>query len=235
MGALPTHPELLDWLAFWFLDHGESLKALHRLIVISAAYRQVSDSNPEAAQRDGDNRYLWRMNRSRLDAESLHDTLLFTAGQLDLTMGGPSDQQFFFKDDHSPVYDYARFDPESAAGRRRSIYRFIVRSVPDPLMDALDCPDSSLLTPKRNVTITALQALALLNDAFVLRQAEHAAARFASSSPGLEAQVQNLYRVALNRSPSGSETERLLAYARGYGLTNLCRVVFNTSEFMFID
>jgi mono/diheme cytochrome c family protein len=235
MGALPTHPELLDWLAFWFLDHGESLKALHRLIVTSAAYRQVSDSNPEGARRDADNRYLWRMNRSRLDAESLHDTLLLTAGRLDLTMGGPSDQQFFFKDDHSPVYDYARFDPETTAGRRRSIYRFIVRSVPDPLMDALDCPDSSLLAPKRNVTITALQALALLNDPFVLRQAEHTAARLRQASPDSQGQIETLYKLALSRAPSQLEAARLVEYSRQHGLTNLCRLVFNTSEFMFVD
>ena len=88
-------------------------------------------------------------------------------------MGGPSVQQFYFKDDHSPVYDYSRFDVESPAALRRSIYRFIVRSVPDPFMETMDCPDPSLLSPKRNTTVTALQALALLNDPFVLRQAEH--------------------------------------------------------------
>src|SRR5712692_1327376 len=107
---------------------------------------------------DGDNRYLWRMNRARLDAETIRDSMLCISGKLDLTMGGPSVQQFYFKDDHSPVYDYGRFDVDSAGSYRRSIYRFIVRSVPDPFMDCLDSADPSLLTPKRNTTITALQA-----------------------------------------------------------------------------
>src|SRR5207247_8185626 len=112
---------------------------------------------------DSDNRDLGHMNRARLDAESIHDSLLFISGRLDLTMGGPAVRQFYFKDDHSPVYDYTQFDVDSPAACRRSIYRFTVRSVPDPLMDSLDCPDASILTPKRNATLTSLQALALLN------------------------------------------------------------------------
>src|SRR2546430_13982473 len=102
-------------------------------------------------------------------------------------MGGPSVQQFYFKDDHSPVYDYTRFDVDSQGSFRRGVYRFIVRSVPDPFMDTLDCPDASLLTPKRNTTLTALQALSLLNNPFVLRQSEHLAARvekLAADPPG---------------------------------------------------
>src|SRR5207247_10326473 len=126
---------------------------------------------------DSDNRDLGHMNRARLDAESIHDSLLFISGRLDETLGGPAVWQFYFKDDHSPVYDYTQFDVDSPAARRRSIYRFIVRSVPDPLMDTLDCPDASLLTGKRNVTITALQALATLNNPFVLKQCEHLATR----------------------------------------------------------
>ena len=117
------------------------------------------------------------MNRQRLDAESVRDAVLAASGKLDLTMGGPSAEQFWFKDDHSPVYDYSRFDIDSPASYRRSVYRFIVRSVPDPFMDRLDCPDASLITAKRNTTITAIQALALLNNPFMVRQAEHLAAR----------------------------------------------------------
>ena len=104
-----------------------------------------------------------------------------SSGKLDLTMGGPSAEQFWFKDDHSPVYDYSRFDIDSPASYRRSVYRFIVRSVPDPFMDRLDCPDASLITAKRNTTITAIQALALLNNPFMVRQAEHLAARVQSA------------------------------------------------------
>jgi hypothetical protein len=235
MGAAPTHPELLDWLAYWFLDHGESVKQLHRLILTSATYRQNSHDRPEAAKVDADNRYLWRMNRLRLDAECLHDSILFVAGRLDATMGGPSVQQFFFKDDHSPVYDYARYDIDSAGARRRSIYRFIVRSVPDPFMETMDCPDAALLTPQRNATVTALQALALLNDPFVLRQAESFAGRLDTAAKDGPDRVQRACQLALGRAPEPQELKELLEYAHQHGTTNLCRVLFNASEFMFAD
>ena len=255
MGALPIHPELLDWLAFWFLDNGESLKKLHRLMVTSATYRQVSTvtalkgENADAEQRadaanerlntavalDADNRYLWRMNRTRLDAESIRDALLFVSGKLDLTMGGPSVQQFYFKDDHSPTYDYTRYDLDSPGSCRRTIYRFIVRSVPDPLMDALDCPDASLLTAKRNTTTTALQALAILNNPFVVKQAEHFAQRVSNGQGDLAKQIDTAYRLALSRPPTPEESKKLVAYGHKHGLTNLCRLIFNSSEFMFVD
>ncbi|NOS69692.1 MAG: DUF1553 domain-containing protein [Verrucomicrobia bacterium] len=234
MGALPTHPELLDWLAFWFVDNGESLKKLHRLIVTSAAYRQSSANNPGSAKLDADNRFLWRMNRVRLDAETIRDSMLHVSGKLDLTTGGPSVQQFYFKDDHSPVYDYTRFDVDSPAGNRRSIYRFIVRSVPDPLMESLDCPDASILTPKRSVTVTALQALAVLNNPFVLRQSEHLAARVAKAGD-LKKQIEQVYELTLNRQPTKAEMKKLLPFAEKNGMAGLCRLIFNTSEFMFID
>src|SRR5256885_158943 len=235
MGSLPTHPELLDWLACWVLDNGESLKKLHRLMVTSATYRQSSQNDPGFAGIDGDNRFLWRMNRQRLDAESFRDTLLLLSGKLDLTAGGPSVRQFFFKDDHSPTYDYTRFDADSPAACRRSVYRFIVRSVPDPFMEALDCPDANLLTPKRNVTLTALQALSTLNDAFVLRQCEHFAARLQRESADLSVQIDRAYTLALSRPPRPSEAGLLRAYARKHGLANACRVLFNSSEFVFVD
>jgi hypothetical protein len=234
MGAPPTHPELLDWLAFWFLENGESIKQLHRLIVTSATYRQSSSSKPEFARLDGDNRYLWRMNRARLDAESIHDAMLLISGQLDLTMGGPAIQQFFFKDDHSPVYDYTQFDADSPAARRRGIYRFVVRSVPDPLMDALDCPNASILSPKRNVTTTSLQALAVLNDPFVLKQCQHFAGRVANAGD-LKKQIEQAYQLALNRRPTAVELKRLVPFAQKHGMANVCRVIFNSNEFMFVD
>ena len=105
-GSRPTHPELLDWLAVEFRDGGGSFKKLHRLIVISAAYRQSSADDAEAAKIDADNRYLWRMKRQRLDAEAVRDAVLAVSGKLDLTMGGPGFELFRFKDDHSPIYDH---------------------------------------------------------------------------------------------------------------------------------
>jgi hypothetical protein len=174
------------------------------------------------------------MNRSRLDSESIHDAMLFISGKLDLAMGGPAIQQFYFKDDHSPVYDYTQFDVNSPASCRRSIYRFVVRSVPDPLMEALDCPNASILTPKRNVTTTSLQALAILNDPFVLKQCEHFAARVANAGD-FKKQIERSYQLALNRRPTVAEMKRLVPFAQKHGMANVCRVIFNSSEFMFVD
>lgn len=235
MGGLPSHPELLDWLAYWFLDHGESIKQLHRLLVTSATYRQSSANRPEAARVDADNRYLWRMNRSRLDAESIRDAMLLISGRLDLRMGGPSDRQFFFKDDHSPVYDYTRFDIETPAACRRSIYRHLVRSVPDPLMECLDAADASQLVARRYTTLTALQALATLNNPFVLSQCEHLAKRLAELSPELPGQIEWACRWCLARKPTAEELTQFREYGQRRGLASLCRVLFNTSEFVFLD
>jgi len=228
MGSKPTHPELLDWLATWFRDDAKgSLKQLHRLIVTSAAYRRSSGYRADGEKVDADNRLLWRMNRTRLDAEAVRDSILSVAGKLDLTAGGPSVELFLFKDDHSPVYDYARFDPDAPGAYRRSIYRFLVRSVPDPLMERLDCPDPSVLTPKRSTTITAIQALAMLNNPFVLRMAEH----FAT----LAGSPDRAVRLALGRDSTESERALYSEYSAKHGLVNLCRLLFNTNEFLFVD
>ncbi len=235
MGSQPTHPELLDWLASWFQENGGSIKKLHKLIVMSSAYRQSSGQNAANAKVDSENRFLWRMNRARLDAESVHDAALAVSGRLDLKMGGPSVEQFFFKDDHSPVYDYTRFDVDSPEGRRRGVYRFLVRSVPDPFMERLDCPDSSLVTAKRNVTITAIQALALLNNPFMLKQAEHFSDRVLALSTDPAQQIQWAYRLALDREPAADERTKLSRYAREYGLVNACRLILNGNEFLFVD
>jgi hypothetical protein len=212
-----------------------SLKHLHRLILTSAVYRQSSRNDPRFAEIDSGNQSLWRMNRRRLEAEPLRDAVLAVSGKLDLKMGGPSDQIFFFKDDHSPVYDYERFDVDSPAGFRRSVYRFIVRSVPDPFMDCLDCADPSLLTPRRNTTLTALQALSLLNNRFMIRQAEHFAARLEQKTNDRAAQVALACQLALGRDPSEDERRLLGKYAAENGLVNMCRVILNSNEFLFVD
>jgi hypothetical protein len=235
MGALPTHPELLEWLAGWFADHGHSLKQLHRLLVSSSAYRQRSQIRAECERVDSQNRYLWRMNRARLDAECIRDATLAVSGQLDLTMGGPSVQQFFFKDDHSPIYDYARFDVGDPRSNRRSVYRFLVRSVPDPFMECLDCADPSIMTPKRNTTLTSLQALALLNNPLVVRQAEQLAERLRREHGDLPGQIEAAYLLAFGRQPSQRESHALSDYAGKHGLANACRVILNSNEFVFVD
>lgn len=247
MGSLPTHPELLDWLAAELVAGADahnpgsasgapwSLKRLHRLILNSATYRQVTESNPQLEAIDSANQYLWRMNRQRLEAEALRDAVLSVTGKLDQKMGGPSDRQFFFKDDHSPVYDYEQFDVDAPASFRRSVYRFIVRSVPDPFLECLDCADPSLLTPKRNTTLTSLQALSLLNNRFMVRQAEHFAARLEAAASDRSQQIALAYQWAYARDPTGEELRAVVDYAARNGLANVCRVIFNSNEFLFVD
>ncbi len=234
-GGAPTHPELLDYLACQVRDD-PSLKRLHRLIMSSAVYRQTSAGDPARAAIDADNRFLWRQNRRRLDAESVRDGVLFSAQALDTRMGGPGFELFAFKDDHSPVYDHT--DPtkiDYPQARRRSIYRFVVRSVANPFMEALDCPDPSINTPVRSQTLTALQALALWNDLFMVRLSQEFA-RSLEQQPGtVEARVTQAYRRALGRSPTEIERKALATYASQRGLANVCRLIWNMSEFNFID
>jgi hypothetical protein len=235
-GAKPTHPELLDWLATQLRDRGQSFKALHRMIVCSAVYRQASTDNAACASIDADNRYLWRQNRRRLDAESVRDSILSVAGTLDLRMGGPGFELFRFKDDHSPTYDHT--DPSKVdhpSARRRTVYRFVVRSVPNPFMEALDCADPNLNTPVRSQTLTALQALALWNDLFIINQSRAFARRLEQSTAVLNERVIEAFRLALGRDPSEFERESLTAYAAKHGLDQACRLLLNTSEFVFVD
>lgn len=235
MGAPPTHPELLDWLATEFLTHGQSLKWLHRMIVTSATYRQSSASNAAYQSIDGSNQYLWRMNRRQLEAEALHDATLSVSGKLDLTMGGPGVNLFVFEDDHSPRYKYAEFNPADPTGFRRSVYRFVVRSVPDPFMSNMDCADPSQSVPVRNQTLTAIQALSMMNNPMTVRQAAYFAERVAGEAKTIPAQVDDAYRIALNRSPSEEEMTALVPYAEKNGMAAACRLILNSNEFMFVD
>ncbi len=237
MGGAPSHPELLDWLAVEFRDGGGSLKKLHRLLVTSSTYRQAVRHDPAAAAKDGNNRLLWRMDRTRLDAESLRDSVLFLSGRLDETMYGPPVQQFVSKTGVHKAFeaDYDAFDVDAPASRRRSIYRFIFRTCPDPLLEALDCPDASQSAPVRSTSVGATQALALWNDKFTLRHAEHLATLAAKTAPDEAGQVDFVVRRLYDRAPSDAERKDWIAYVHRRGLANFCRVLFNSSEFLFID
>ena len=235
MGSEPTHPDLLEWLAADFRDSGGSLKNLHRKILLSATYRQNSAPDPQRAKIDASNRFLWRMNRTRLDAEAVRDAVLAVSGQLDLTMGGPSAEHFYFKDDHSPIYDYARFDVTSPAARRRSVYRFLVRSVQDPFMESLDCADPSLLVPKRSSTLTAIQALALLNDPLMVEQSRRFAVRLQEAAETVEGQVDSATWLALGRPAETVEQQALARHAEQHGIENAARLLLNSNEFIFVD
>ena len=238
MGGQPSHPELLDWLAVSFLESGGSLKQLHKLLLTSAVYLQSSEDNPEFAGADSGNVFLWRMNRTRLDAESIRDAVLQITGKLDLTMGGPSVKQFKFDDPNpgvTPKVDYSQFDVDSPESYRRSIYRYIFRTLPDPFMDCLDSADASQLTATRNISITALQAMAMMNDRFIVRQSEHFAARLAKEDGNLARQIEAAWQLAVGRPPTSSEAGLLQAYAARHGLANACRIILNSNEFIFVN
>jgi hypothetical protein len=239
MGAQPSHPELLDWLAVEFRDGGQSMKALHKLIVTSATYRQVStvDASTRAASGiDSDNRLLWRQNRRKLEAEAVRDAVLAVSGKLDLTMGGPSFRDFVLeKPEHSPHYEYQLHDPEDPKSHRRSAYRFIVRSQQQPFLTVLDCADPSMQVGRRNESVSPLQALALLNNPLMLTMSRHFAESLQLEGGDLATQVDRGHRRALGRPPSAAEREMLVAYATRHGLANCCRLMLNLNEFAFVD
>jgi hypothetical protein len=178
------------------------------------------------------------MNRRRLDAEELRDSVLAVSGMLESRMGGPGFALFRFHDDHSPIYDHTA--PEAIDNpqvRRRTIYRFVVRSVPNPFLECLDGADPNVNTPVRTTTITALQALALLNDVFMVNQARAWAHRLEAQERERDPRhrIEAAFVAALGRPPRAFEREALAAYARTHGLANACRLLFNTNEFLFID
>ena len=241
-GSQPSHPELLDWLALQLPANGWSLKSIHRLICLSATYRQASDSTPDRSESprnlaqtvDADNRYVWRQNPRRLDAESLRDAVLEVSGKLDRKMFGPGYRDFDYKEEYAPVYTYVTADrPELW---RRSIYRFVVRTSPDPFLTTLDCPNAANLSPTRNVTTTALQSLALLNNEFMLKQAGYFAARLTENPGSTESeQVALAFLSAFGRRPSAAESTASVAFIKSAGLAEFCRALLNANEFVYID
>ncbi len=242
MGDRPSHPDLLDWLAVEFLDGGQSLKSLHRLIVTSETYRQTSRSHPSAegaSSGDDDNRWLARMSPRRLEAEAVRDSLLAVSGKLDLTPFGPGFQDFVIeKPEHSPHYEYHLYDPEDVRTHRRSVYRFLVRSQLEPFMTALDCADPSMRVDRRSETLTPLQALALLNGKLAVAMAKHFADRVhreTGADASEETRIRRAFQLALQRDPAPSELALLVPYIDRHGLAAACRLVFNLNEFVFVD
>ena len=232
-GDRPSHPELLDWLAADFMQHGWSLKHLHRRIVLSAVYRQGSQHNAKAAARDGANRLLWRMTPRRLEAETIRDTILQVSGQLDVALGGPSFRLFRYIDGNVP--EYVLLDDPGRETWRRAVYMYNIHTFDSPLMRAFDCADATLQVPRRVHSVTALQALSLMNNRFVFEQAGFFARRVtvaAGSRP--EDQAVEAYRIALLREPTVKERRAAFEFVREHGLLSLCRVLLNTNEFLYV-
>jgi hypothetical protein len=239
MGGEPSHPELLDWLATELILRGWSLKAMHRLIVTSAAYRQSSRGNKAAAAADPDNLLLWRQNRQRLDGEAIRDSLLAVSGQLNPEMAGtcifpklPDElAKLTTKGIAWPVSDHAR------DRNRRSLYVFVRRNLRYPFFEAFDRPDTNTSCPLRPVTTIAPQALTLLNSDLAHDAAVALASRVArEAGPQRDAQIERVYHLLFARPPDAEEKRLGLAFLAGSGrLAPYCRALLNANEFIYID
>jgi len=233
-GGRPSHPELLDWLAAELVAGNWSLKRIQRLIVTSATFRQSSAYDAAAAAVDADNRLLWRTSRRRLEAEPLRDAMLLLAGQLNRRMGGPGFRDFKTYVRNSQFY--IPLDVDEPEHYRRTLYRTWVRSGRDRLLDAFDCPDPSTKTPRRAVTTTPLQALSLMNHVLVLRMADRFAERVKAEAGADPArQIDRVFQLAYGRGPDGEQRQAAAVLVEKHSLAALCRVIFNSNEFLYVD
>ncbi len=232
-GGRPTHPELLDWLASELVEHGWSLKHIHRLILTSATYRQTSAQNKDAMAKDGSNRLLWRYPGRRLEAEALRDGILAVSGKLDLRMYGPGFDLFEPNNNYVKVYaTKTKFGPDDF---RRMVYQAKPRSELDTLFGAFDCPDAGQVQPKRTTSTTPLQALNLLNSEFLLGQSDAFAGRLRREA-GAEAsaQIRLGYALAFGRAPETEELDAAREFIQSQGLPAFCRALYNANEFVMI-
>ncbi len=236
-GARPSNAELLDWLANEFVAKGWSQKAMHRLMVTSATYRQSSTAGAKTLEDDPDNAFFGRMPRKRLEGEAVRDAMLSISGQLNREIGGPS----VFPDLPPGVETRGGWTrSEKASDRnRRSLYVFSRRNLKYPLFDAFDAPDSNMTCPERNISVNAPQALMLLNSGLVLESAEILAQKIKAevAKDNSVAQVTAAYRLALGREPDSIERERAVKFleAKSGSLVDFCHAVLNLNEFVFVD
>ena len=233
MGTAPTHPELLDWLALEFIRQGWSLKKLHRLIVTSRIYRQASHPREQALRVDADARLLWRFPPRRLEAEAIRDGMLSVSGKLNLKMGG---RGFDFFNQRGGLSDYVPKQTFDANGWRRMIYAHKVRMQAVDIFGAFDCPDAGQMKPRRTRSITPVQSLSLLNSPFANRQAAFFAGRVRrEAGNGTAAQINLAFRLACARAPKPSEQQALQQLAMEHSLEQACRVLFNSSAFLYLQ
>lgn len=229
-GDKPSHPELLDFLANEFLKSGWSVKQMQKLMVMSAAYRQRSGGGDPS---DSANRLLSHQNPRRLDAESLRDAVLSVCGNLNPEMGGPGYRDFNYTEAYAPIYDYITADKPELW--KRSIYRFIVRTTPQQFMSTMDCPNPANITPARVQTTTALQALALSNNEFMLQQAGLLATRIERERKDGDARLRRAFELCFQRKPSADEAEGACALVAEQGMFGTCRTLLNANEFVYLD
>jgi hypothetical protein len=260
-GTPPSHPALLDLLAHEFVVRGWSIKHLHRLMTLSATYRQAGQGPDVARARkiDPDNRLLGHMRRSRLEAETLRDAALATSGELNTAVGGPMVRLPLEPEVYQLIFTEGEPDglwpvtPDERQHTRRSIYLFAKRNVRLPLLEALDQPDRLFSCPARAQSIFAPQALILLNGPFMQGRAKAFSSRLARDcGPDRRRQVERAYRLALGRSPNPAEVATALTFltgqeallrregrtpdeAREAALADFCLALINCNEFLYIS
>ena len=219
-GSVPSHPELLDWLAVWWMDNGWDVKKLVRLLVTSAAFRRESAADAEAWRADPANRLLARGPRFRLDAEQLRDQALFAGGLLDLTMGGRGARPYQPPNIWEPVgfvgSNTRFYEQDKGPGlHRRSLYTFLKRTAPPPFMVNFDAPSREQSCSRRERSNTPLQALQLLNDVQHVEAARGLAARAMAAAGDAAGRLAFLCRTVLARRPSGEEAAILTELLEG--------------------
>jgi hypothetical protein len=212
-GDPPTHPELLDWLAVEFMKRGWSVKQMHKLMVMSATYRQSSRVTPELLTRDSDNRLLSRGPRFRLEAEIIRDSALKASGLLSEKMGGPSVHPPQPDGVMETAYGSPKWNVDSGEDRyRRSIYTFSKRAAPFALYANFDAPTGEACLARRDVSDTPLQALALLNDVVFLEAARALGSTLATQEGSVEDRVRTAFRRCLTRPPTDEEVALLAKF-----------------------
>ena len=247
LGERPTHPELLDYLASRFVGSGWSVKAMHRLIMLSRTYQMASGDDAANARIDVTNDYLWRFDRRRLDAESIRDALLAVGGNLDRSPGGPHP----FPD--PARWDFTQHNPFKAVydTSRRSVYLMTQRIQRHPFLALFDGPDTNAGTPARVTSTTPLQALYLMNDPFVHAQAKKFAARLLAERADDAGRVERAYLLLFGRPPKDDESSAARDYLSrvseklgerpgssrpsAAAWESLARALFLSNEFVYVD
>ena len=240
-GTPPTHPELLDYLARYFIGHNWSVKAMHRLIMNSDTYRRSSGDIATNSASDPENDYLWRANRRRLDAEQVRDSVLAFAGKLDLSPGGRHPFP------HRLTYFYRQHEPfqESYPSDKRSVYLMQQRIQKNPFLDLFDGPDGNLPLATRNESTTALQALYFMNSEFAHKQAEAIATRLLTQPTDTAGHVDWAYMTIFGRRASERDHAQATAHlarvqdelgkSEQRAWSGYIRGMISSNEFMFVD
>ncbi len=241
-GERPSHPELLDYLATQFVERKWSLKAMHKLMLLSNTYRQ-STSHPEFAKQaeaDPKNTLLWRMNWTRLEGETIRDSVLAASGQLQASDGGPG----VFVDvpaDVAQGFEFFKWFPSPDKEQaRRTIYTFQRRSVMNPMIEVFDGANMSEVCSRRSSTVVPTQAFSLMNSEFTRRGAKRLAERAIElAGPDRDKAVDTAFLLTVSRRPSPAEREKFKALAAGQplteSLTRLAVVLFNLNEFIYLE